>query len=196
MFSMNDAGYVDYFAALELTAEAKQGEVRKNYRKMMKDLLLSIGRERLTEEKRDRLLLDMARLNAAFYILRDNERRARYVEDRRRVIALEEEWRGLAETGGAGAEEARRQFDRAMRDFLTTYMEDLVLEAGRDRECVEASNWDRAHERHAGRVLRHDRHRHYQKILERLPFHEVTAPRVNWEERTRVVDAILTEATR
>jgi len=178
---MSGTGYVDYFAALDLTPEAKQGEVRKNYRKMMKDLLLNIGRTRLTEEKRDRLLLDMARLNAAFYILRDNERREKYVADRRRVIALEEEWRNLAEANAPGVEDARRQFDRAMRDFLTTYMEDLVLEAGRDHECIEASNWDRAHERHASRVLRYDRHRHYQMILERLPFHEVTAPLVDWE---------------
>ncbi|MBP8129520.1 MAG: hypothetical protein KA184_08045 [Candidatus Hydrogenedentes bacterium] len=193
---MSGTGYVDYFAALDLTPEAKQGEVRKNYRKMMKDLLLNIGRTRLTEEKRDRLLLDMARLNAAFYILRDNERREKYVADRRRVIALEEEWRNLAEANAPGVEDARRQFDRAMRDFLTTYMEDLVLEAGRDHECIEASNWDRAHERHASRVLRYDRHRHYQMILERLPFHEVTAPLVDWEERRHSVDAILTEACR
>lgn len=190
---MNEAGYVDYFAVLELTPEAKPGEVRKNYKKMMKDLILDIARTEITEEKRDRFLLSMARLNTAFYILRDNDRRARYVEDRDRVMQLEEEWRTATEQGGAGVEELRRQFERALRDFLTTYMEDLVLDAGRDKECVEASNWDRAHERHAGRVLRHDRHRHYQMILERLPFHETTAPQIDWAERCQTVAAILAE---
>ena len=193
---MNDAGYVDYFPVLDLTPDAKPGEVRKNYRKMMKDLLLLIARTEITEEKRDRFVLDMARLNTAFYILRDNDRREKYMHDREQVMQLEDQWRACAETDASGGEELRRQFDRALRDFLTTYMEDLVLEAGRDKECVEASNWDRAHERHAGRVLRYDRHRHYQMILERLPFHETTAPQVDWNERSKTAAAILAEGVR
>ena len=190
---MDDKGYIDYFAVLEVPDDAKTGEIKKTYRKKMKELVMEIARVEITEERRDRYLLELAKLNAAFYILRDNDLRQRYEEDRRNVMTLEEAWSAAVETGGEGVEDLRRRFDRALRDYLTRYMEELVLEAGRDKECQEASNWDAAHERHAGRVLRHFRHKHYQVIQERLPFYDITRPEVDWEERARTVCAILDE---
>jgi len=194
---MSEQGYVDYFAVLELEQECKPGEVRKNYKKMMKDLVIKISKvaqgEGLTDATRDRYLLDMARLNTAFYILRDNERRERYVADRQRLIALEEEWREAIEQKRDTTETLRRAYDSAVRHFLTTYMEELMLEAGRDAECVEASRWDPAHERHASRVLRHFRQRQYHEIHERLPYYLVTKPQIDWDERARTVSAILAE---
>jgi curved DNA-binding protein CbpA len=194
---MCEQGYVDYFAVLELEPECKPGEVRKNYKKMMKDLVIKISKvaqgEGLTDNTRDHYLLDMARLNTAFYILRDNERRERYVADRQRLIALEEEWREAIEQKRDTTETLRRAYDSAVRHFLTTYMEELMLEAGRDAECVEASRWDPAHERHASRVLRHFRQRQYHEIHERLPYYLVTKPQIDWDERARTVSAILAE---
>ncbi|MFP4499647.1 MAG: hypothetical protein ACLFTT_01480 [Candidatus Hydrogenedentota bacterium] len=193
---MDDQGYIDYFAILGVDHDAKTGEIKKNYRKKMKELVMEIARVAITEERRDRYLLDLAKLNAAYYILRDNHLRAQYEVDRERVMALEKEWAEAVRTGDeAGVEDLRRQFDRHLRDFLTRYMEELMLEAGRDKECIEASNWDAAHERHAGRVLRHFRHQHYQVIQERLPFYEVTPPEVDWAERRQTAAAILDEGT-
>ncbi len=63
---MSEEGYVDYFAILELDSSAKPGEVRKNYKRMMKDLVMEIARVRITEERRSHYLLQMAQLNAAF----------------------------------------------------------------------------------------------------------------------------------
>ena len=68
------------------------------------------------------------------------------------------------------------------------------LEAGHDKACVEASNWDAAHERHASRILRHCRQGHYQRILERLPYWEVTPPQIDWDERKRTIAAILAKS--
>lgn len=191
----SEKSYVDYFAALGLTDECKPGEVRKNYKKMMRDLVVEIHQTRLSGDRRDMYLLQMAQMNAAFYILRDNERRERYVEDRKQVIASEEEWRHAAAQGvePGKAELMRRAFDNALRHFLSTYMEELMLEAGRDAECVEASGWDPYHERHASRVLRHHRQRLYQEIHERLPYYDVTPPRIDWDERRRMAAAIIAE---
>lgn len=194
---MSDAGYVDYFAVLGLPGDCKPGEVRKNYKKLMKDLVLEIHRTRITEDRRDKYLLTMAQLNAAFYILRDNDRRERYVSDRQRVIDLEAEWGQKAEAGDPSeADVLRRRFDSELRHFLSAYMEELMLEAGRDAECVEASNWDPYHERHASRVLRHFRQRLYHEIHERLPYYDVTRPTVDWEERGRTVAALIAEGAR
>lgn len=190
---MSDAGYVDYFAVLGLDAACKPGEVRKEYKRRIKDLLLSIQKTKMNEATRDQYLLDMALLNAAFYILRDNDRRGTYVSDRERAIRLESEWREAAEHGGADSDNLRRQYDGALRHFLTTYLEEMVLEAGRDSEAVEASGWDPYHERHASRVLRHHRQRLYQEIHERLPFTEVSKPEINWDERQRTVERLLSE---
>lgn len=188
---MSDQGYVNYFEVLDVPPDCKVGEVKRIYKKKMKDLVNEIARTRLTEEARDRYLLRMAQLNAAFYILRDNARREQYVQDRDRVIALEDRWRAAAEAGGEDTEKLRREFDAAVRHFLSAYMEELILEAGRDKDCVEASNWDLAHERHASSVLRHQRQRRYHEIHERLPFVEVTKPDVDWEERRKAVAALL-----
>lgn len=186
---MSESGYIDYFALLGLTADAKPGEVRNSYKKAMKNLVADISQAQITPDRRDRFLLNMAQLNAAFYILRDKERRAQYEADRTKVIALEEEWRSAADAG-SDQESIRRSYDGALKHFLSTYMEELILEAGRDPDCVEASHWDPSHERHAGRVLRHYRQRQYQEIHERLPFYDITKPVIDWDERAKTVAAL------
>lgn len=188
---MSDQGYVDYFEILSVPPDCKPGDVRKNYKKMMKDLVIEIHSVALTPDRRDRYLLAMAQLNAAYYILRDNDLRETYVRAREEVMRLEAEWRRAAEEDAGNADALRRQFDRALRDFLSDYMEDLMLEAGRDKECVENSNWDPYHERHASRVLRHYRQRLYHEIHERLPYYDVTKPYIDWNERSRVVAALV-----
>jgi len=184
---MSDQGYVDYFAILKLDASAKPGEVRKNYKQMMKDLVFEIARARITEERRAHYLLEMAKLNAAFYILRGNEGRDAYWTMRSELIELENQWREAAAKDASEADTLRRTYDSRLRHFLARYVEEAMLEAGRDRECVENSNWDAAHERHASRILRQYRQELYQQILERLPYYEVTAPRVDWAKRARFV---------
>lgn len=188
---MQDEGYVNYFQALDLPDSAKPGEVRKAYKQKMKDLVFEIARVQITEERRERYLLEMAKLNAAFYLLRDNESRDRYWAEREEAIQLENQWREAADQQAPNADDCRRAFERKVRDFLTRYMEETMLEAGRDKECVEASHWDPAHEAHASRILRHYRQSAYQVILERLPYHEVTPPQVDWTERKQTVASIL-----
>lgn len=191
---MSEMNYVDFFAVLGVEHDAKPGEVRNQYKRRMKDLVAEISNSQLTAEKRNRYLLEMARLNAAFYILRDQHRREKYVQDKARVEELETAWRSVADPAASQHEDLRRRFDRALRDFLSAYYEELILEAGRDPECVEASGWDLHHERHASRVLRHFRQREYHAIQERLPFYEVTQPAVDWDERARAVAALTTGA--
>ncbi len=188
---MPDTGYVDYAALLGLDPEFKPADVRRVYRKKIKELLVEISQAKVTEEKRNAYLLDIARLNAAFYILRDKDRCARYWEDRARVMRLEEEWRAAEGKDPEAEDQLRRTFDQALRHFLSTYLEELMLEAGRDPECVEESGWDAAHERHAGRVLRHFRQRLYQTIHERLPYYDITKPEIDWAERGRFAAAFL-----
>jgi hypothetical protein len=187
----DDKGYVNYFDILGLDETAKQGEVRKNYRQRMKDLVMEIARVEITEERRSHYLLEMAKLNAAFYLLRETETRDAYWNLRQEVVELEARWRADAEKGVSESDAARRAYDSRCRHFLSRYVEEAMLEAGRDKECVETSNWDAAHERHASRILRHYRQSLYQEILERLPYSEVTAPSVDWEERKRFVAAVL-----
>jgi hypothetical protein len=187
----DDKGYINYFALLGLDETAKPGEIRKSYRQRMKDLVMEIARVEITEDRRAHYLLEMATLNAAFYLLRDSATRDAYWTLRNEVIALEQQWRETADSGSGDADTARRTYDSKLRLFLSRYGEEAMLEAGRDKECVEASNWDAAHERHASRILRHYRQSLYQQILERLPYYEVTTPRIDWEERKRTVAAIL-----
>lgn len=187
---MSDEGYIDYFAVLGLTAECKPGEVRKQYKQMMKTLVLKIAREEITEARRNDFLLNMCRLNAAYYILRDAEERARYTELRNEVVALEGQWQAL-DADKADTEEIRRDYDSALKQFLSTYMEERMLEAGRDKECIEASKWDPMHERHASTVLRQYRQQLYHKIQERLPYAEITTPSIDWTNRVGVVTTIL-----
>lgn len=184
-----DNGYVDYFEVLGLDPSAKPGDVRKVYRKKMKDLVYEIYGAEITEERRAHYLLEMAKLNAALYILRDNETRETYWNERQETMDLEEEWRSRADT--AETDPLRRQFDAKVRHFLSHYVEEAMLSAGRDKECVEASGWDAMHERHASRILRQYRHTLYQNILQRLPYHEVTPPRIDWDERRRTVAQLL-----
>ena len=190
---MSDKGYVNYLEILELDESARPGDVRKNYKRLMKDLVMEIARVEITQERRDRYLLGMAKLNAAFYILRDNESREIYWQARKEIMTLEAEWRNAVESGIEDTNTLRRMYDAKLRHFLSRYVEETMLEAGRDKECVEASNWDAAHERHASRLLRHYRQSLYQQILERLPYFEVTPPRIDWDERTRTIAAILSQ---
>jgi curved DNA-binding protein CbpA len=192
---MIDDGYVNYFEVLELGEDCKPGEVRTNYKRLIKDLLQEIGRAQITESRRDAFLLDIAKHNAAFYILRDNELRQRYAEDRAAVVTLEDAWHKAEAENPAELDTCRRKFDAALRHFLSRYMEELVLQAGRDKECVEASHWSRAHERHASRVLRHFRQRVYHQIQERLPYYEVTRPEVDWNERKALVNSMLKQGS-
>ncbi len=188
---MSDKGYVNYFEILGLADDAKTGEVRKDYRQKMKDLVMEIARVEITEERRSHYLLEMAKLNAAFYILRDNTSRDTYWAARTELIELEHQWREAADRGMAETDTLRRTYDARLRHFLARYVEEAMLEAGRDKECVEASHWDAAHERHASRILRHYRQGLYQLILERLPYFEVTPPVIQWEERAKTAAAIL-----
>lgn len=192
---MSDQGYINYFEVLGVSDSAKIGEVKNAYKKVMKQLLMEIGRTTITDSRRDAFLLDIARLNAAYYILRDNDRRQRYVADREKVISLEDEWRAAVDNGTDDVDRLRRAYDGALRHFLSTYLEELMLEAGRDRECVEASRWSRAHERHASRVLRHYRQRIYHEIHERLPYYQITPPDIDWEERAAQVEKTLSEGS-
>jgi len=188
---MSEDGYVNYFEILALDESAKAGDVRKNYKKMMKDLIMEIARVEITGERRDRYLLEMAKLNAAVYVLRDNEMRESYWRQRAEVIQLESQWREAAQNGEPAADVLRRSFDSKLRHFLSRYVEEAMLEAGRDKEAVEASNWDAAHERHASRILRHYRHNLYQQILDRLPYWEITTPHIDWAEREKAVAGML-----
>lgn len=191
---MSKEGYVNYFEILGVEESAKPGEVRNSYKRLIKNLLIEIARTQITEERRAHFLLEMAKLNAGFYILRDNNSRNAYWEARNEVMSLEDQWRQAAEKEPAQADQFRRGFDSRLRHFLSRYVEEAMLEAGRDPECVEHSNWDAAHERHASSILRHYRHTLYQHILERLPYHEVTPPRIDWTERQKTVSRLLDAA--
>lgn len=189
----SETGYVDYFEILGVGEQAKPGEVRKVYRRKMKALVGEIARVEITEERRAHYLLEMAKLNAALCVLRDADRRDVYWNERKQLIALEQQWRDASAANDSEADSLRRAFDGRLRNFLAKYVEELMLEAGRDKECVEASHWDAAHERHASRFLRHYKQQLYQEILERLPFSEVTPPNIDWDERARFVTATLGE---
>jgi hypothetical protein len=182
-----ERGYVNYFDVLGVATDAKPGEVRKVYRRKMKDLLNEINRVEVTARLKSQYLLEMAKLNAALYILRDTDERDAYWQERQALMQLEARWRDAADAGSDQAEPMAREYDRRVRAWLSKYLEDMMLAAGRDKECVEASQWDRAHERHATRLLREFRHRQYQAIVQRLPFVDVTKPEVNWDERRRMV---------
>lgn len=188
---MDDKGYVNYFSILELDENAKPGEVRKAYKRAMKNLVMEIARVQITEDRRAKYLLEMAKLNAALCVLRDNETREKYWSEREALIALEQEWREAVANRSNSADTKRRAFENHLNRFLSQYVEELMLSAGRDKECVEASHWDEAHERHAHKLLRQYQHQLYQNVLERLPFHQVTEPKIDWDERTRAIAALV-----
>lgn len=187
----SDKGYVNFYEVLGLAENANPGEARKTYKKKMKNLVSEIASVEITAERRAHYLLEMAKLNAAIYILRDKDKRKEYWSLREELMALEETWRNAPADDAELRDTLRKAFDGKVRHFLSTYVEEAMLEAGRDKDCVEASHWDPYHERHATRMLRHYRHGLFQDILERLPYSEVTPPEIDWEERTRTVDAIL-----
>jgi len=186
----SDSGYVDYLEILGLPTDFKPADVRRNYRKKIKDLLAEITGQVMTEDRRNQYLLQIAQINAAFYILRDKDLAEKYLADREEVMSLEEAWQQAAGDAEA-ADGGRRRFDQALRHFLSTYLEEIMLQAGRDAECVENSGWDPAHERHASSVLRHYRQQLYHKIHERLPYYDVTRPEVDWTERAAFVRTLL-----
>lgn len=187
-----DMGYTDYREVLALPENYKPADVIRNYKKRMKQLLIEISENRQADDRRDHYLLLMAQLNAAFYILRDRQRGETYLLERNEVMRMEEEWRTATGKGDAGEEDAlRRKYDQALRNFLAKYMEEFVLEAGRDPECVENSGWDSVHERLAGRILRQYRQQRYHEIHERLPYFEVSAPDIDWETRYSFVEELL-----
>lgn len=191
MLDSQQSGYIDYFAVLGLGEDAKPGEVRKTYLQRMKKLVSEIASVEITEEKRSRYLLEMAQLNAAFVVLRDSEQREAYWDEREALMTLERKWCEAVEKEAPEADSLRREFDRRVKSFLSKYVEETMLGAGRVKECVEASNWDEAHERHAFRILRHYRQNLYQQILERLPYVDTTPPDINWDERARTASALI-----
>jgi len=188
---MAEEGYVNYFDILGVGEGAKPGEVKNAYRRKMKALVVEIAQAEITEQRRAHYLLEMAKLNAALCVLRDTGTRDAYWSERQRLIALEEEWREAADDGRSGVDQLRRDFSRGISDFLTKYVEELMLDAGRDPECVEMSHWDAAHERHAFRILRHYRQRLFQEILDRLPYSEITKPDIDWDKRRATAAGIL-----
>ncbi len=185
-----DSGYIDYRTIIELPDSYKPADVIRSYKKKMKRLVIEIGEGKIDQEREDHYLLLMAQLNAAFYIFRDRQRGETYLRERDAVIRLEEQWQAVADEPDE-SDAMRRRYDQALRNFLAKYMEELVLEAGRDPDCIENSGWDAAHERRAARVLRQHRQQRYHKIHERLPYYEITPPTIDWVERASFVDSLV-----
>ena len=186
-----DAGYINFFKILDLDENARPGDVRKVYRRRMKGLVGEIARAEITEQLRAKFLLDMAQMNAALFVLRESDTRDAYWSERQELIDLEAKWRTAVEQSQDEAELLRREYLAKLLTFLSKYCEELMLAAGLDKECVEHSNWDNAHARHASRILRFYRNGLYQKILERLPYVEVTRPDIVWEKRNKFIAEIL-----
>ena len=84
-----ESGYVNYFEILGLDEDAKPGEVRKVYRRQMKELVGEIARVEITQERRAHYLLERATLNAGLCLLRDQGSRDRYWRERNELIDLE-----------------------------------------------------------------------------------------------------------
>lgn len=190
---MEDAGYINYYEILGLDDSANPGEVRKTYKRKMKDLVREIAQVEITEERKQHYILEMAKMNGAVYIIRDKAKREEYWQERQNLIDLEQRWREAAakDSDPEKTDPLRREFDGSVRAFLSKYVEETMLEAGQDKEIIEASNWNILHTRYATRLLRHYRHRLLHQILERLPYHQVTPPHIDPAERERFVTGVL-----
>ncbi len=187
----SEAGYINYFERLGLANDAHPGEVRKAYKKLMKQLVQEIAQVEVTADRRAQFMLQMATLNAAVFVLKDKERREAYWAERQALIELEAEWCGLDDSDEARHDVLRPKFDSEVRSFLSKYVQEMPLNAGSDHEVLEASHWDVAHARHATQLLRQYRHHLHHDILERLPYHEVTEPKIDWSERQKTVAELL-----
>ena len=187
----SEAGYINYFETLGLPNGANPGEVRNTYKKLMKQLVQQIAKVEVTPERRNRFIMQMATMNAAVFVLKDKERRDAYWAERQTLIDLEAEWCALDESETDRHNDLRGQFDNEVRSFLSKYVQEMAQNAGMDNEVVEASHWDVAHARHATQLLRQYRHHLYNDILERLPYHEVTKPNIDWSERQLTVAKLL-----
>ena len=184
-------GTIDFFEILGVDANTNIGSIRNTYKKKMKSLVQEIAGVRITDDRFDHYLIEIAKLNAAAWVLRDNEKRDAYVRERDELTELEKQWHALSPDDKDAHDRLRRTFDAKVKTFLSKYVEETVLEAGLDREVAEASRWSPAHTRHATKLLREYRQRVYHDILERLPFHEVTPPKVDWDERAATVDSLI-----
>jgi curved DNA-binding protein CbpA len=193
---MPESGYINYYELLGLTNGAKPGEARNAYKKRIKSLIADFTAEEQTRDRVNAFVLEMAQLNAAVYVLRDNTRREAYWAERTELIALEEEWVAMGDISSPESDALRRDFDTKIRAFLSKYVEEMTLEAGTDKHVVEASQWGEGHARHATRLLRLLRHNLYHQILERLPYHQVTRPQIDWTERQSTVAELIAGESR
>lgn len=187
----SDVGYINFFDILGVGEDAKTAEVRSTYKKKMKDLVWEIQHAELTEARRAQYLLQMAQLNAAFVVLRDNDERERYWSQRQQLIELEQDWRAAVEADAPEADKLRREYESNLRDFLSHYCETMMLGAGYDKECAQTSHWDEGHARHASKVLRHHRHRLLHDVLERLPYTRITPPEIDMTERSEFLASLI-----
>ncbi len=190
---MSDAGYINYYDILGLRDNANPGEVRNTYRTKMKALVQEIKRSTITEDRRAQFILEMAKMNGAVIVLRDTARREAYWKEREELIALEKRWCEAADRDPdpEKTDLLRREFDGRIRSFLSKYVEETMLEAALDKEVAETSGWNVYYSRYALNLLRHYRHLLYHDILERLPYHAVTRPAIDWTERARLVERVV-----
>jgi hypothetical protein len=132
-------------------------------------------------------------MNGAAIVLRDAARREAYWKEREELIELEKRWCEAAEKSPdpETTDALRREFDGRIRSFLSKYVEETMLEAAQDKEVAEASGWNAYYSRYALNLLRHYRHLLYHDILERLPYHTVTRPTIDWDERAKFVTDLI-----
>lgn len=185
------SGYINYFEILGVDENAKAGEIRKQYRLRIQALVAEIRKSQITEAKRAQFLLEMAKLNAAVLVLRDKDKKEQYLTERQELMDIEQDYIAAEEEGPAVLEKIRARYESRMRSFMTRYAEEMMLAAGQDKDCVEASGWDAAHERHASRILRQYRHRLQHQIMERLPYTEITRPEIDWDDRRSFVQSVV-----
>ena len=190
---MSEAGYINYYEILGLRDNANPGEVRNTYRTKMKALVQEIKRSTITDDRRAQFILEMAKLNGAVIVLRDNARREAYWRQREELVELEKRWCEAAgrDPDPEKTDVLRREFDGRIRSFLSKYVEEAMLEAALDKDVAETSGWNVYYSRYALNLLRHYRHLLYHDILERLPYHVVTRPEMDWDDRAKFVERVI-----